>query len=124
MKISLAAALAEGQSCAEWANDHAVAERTAQRWGKEPDVRAAVNTYRRAALDQAVGQMAKRVAWASERIADLAATAKSESVRLAALWSILMDIMAISDFAGLEERIARLEEQDRVRHEQNPGCAS
>ena len=59
--------------------------------------------------------MAKRVAWATERIAHLAENARSESVRLAALRSILSDIMAVSDFAGLEERIAKLEEQDRVR---------
>jgi hypothetical protein len=39
----------------------------------------------------------------------------SQSVRLAALRSILSDMMAVSDFAGLEERIAKLEEQDRVR---------
>ena len=26
-------------------------------------------------------------------------------------------MMAVADFAGLEERIAKLEEQDRVRHE-------
>ena len=27
------------------------------------------------------------------------------------------DMMAVSDFAGLEQRIAKLEEQDRVWHE-------
>ena len=43
----------------------------------------------------------------------------SESVRLAALRSILADMMAVSDFAGLEQRIAKLEEQDRVRHEES-----
>jgi hypothetical protein len=29
------------------------------------------------------------------------------------------DMMAVSDFAGLEQRIAKLEEQDRVRHEES-----
>ena len=29
------------------------------------------------------------------------------------------DMMAVSDFTGLEQRIAKLEEQDRVRHEES-----
>ena len=114
LKTKLATAIAEGQSCAEWASENGVKERTAQRWAAQPHFRAEVESVRRTALDQAVGRMAKRVAWATERIAILADNAKSESVRLAALRSIMSDIMAVSDFTGLEERIARLEEQDRV----------
>jgi hypothetical protein len=100
-----------------------VSERTAQRWAAEPEVRAEVELCRRGALDQAVGRMSKRVAWATEQIAQLAEHARSESVRLAALRSILSDMMAVCDFAGLEERIARLEEQDRVRHEESTSVA-
>jgi hypothetical protein len=73
--------------------------------------------------DQAVGRMSWRVAWATEQIAGLAEHARSESVRLAALRSILADMMAVSDFAGLEQRIAKLEEQDRVRHEESTSFA-
>ena len=123
LKNALAAALAEGQSCAEWASANGVSERTAQRWAAEPEVRAEVELCRRGALDQAVGRMSKRVAWATEQIAQLAEHARSESVRLAALRSILSDMMAVCDFAGLEERIARLEEQDRVRHEESTSVA-
>jgi hypothetical protein len=123
LKNSLAAALAEGQSCAEWASAKGVNERTAQRWAAEPEIRAKVASCRRGALHQAVGRMSKRVAWASEQIAELAGNARSESVRLAALRSILSDMMAVCDFAGLAERIARLEEQDHVRHEKSTTCA-
>jgi hypothetical protein len=123
LKNSLAAALAEGQSCAAWANANGVTERTAQRWASEPEVREEVELYRRGTLDQAVGRMSKRVAWATEQIAKLARTARSESVRLAALRSILSDMMAVSDFTGLEARIARLEEQDHVRHEESASVA-
>jgi hypothetical protein len=119
LKSKLAAALAEGKSSAEWASATGVAQRTAQRWANEPEVRAEVESFRRGALDQAVGRMSKRVAWAIERIAELAEHAKSESVRLAALRSILSDMMAVSDFTGLEERIAKLKEQDRVRQEES-----
>jgi hypothetical protein len=123
IKTKLAIAIAEGQSCAEWASENGVKERTAQRRAAQPHFRAEVESVRRTALDQAVGRMAKRVAWATVRIADLAESANSESVRLAALRSILSDIMAISDFTGLEERIARLEEQDRVPDQESTSCA-
>jgi hypothetical protein len=119
LKSQLAAALAEGKSSAEWASANGVAQRTAQRWAHEPEVRAEVESCRRGTLDQAVGRMSKRVAWAIDRIAELAEHARSESVRLAALRSILSDLMAVSDFTGLEERIAKLEEHDRVQHEES-----
>ncbi len=123
LKSKLAAALAEGKSSAEWASANGVGERTAQRWAKEPEVRAEVESFRRGTLDQAVGQMSTRVAWVIEKIAYLAEHAKSESVQLAALRSILSDMMAVSDFTGLEARIAKLEEQDHVRHEEGTRCA-
>jgi len=123
LKSKLASAMAEGKSTAEWASANRVAERTAQRWANEPLVRSEVESIRRNALDRAVGRMSQRVAWATEQIATLAETAKSESVRLAALRSILVDMMAVSDFAGLEQRIAKLEEQDRVRYEENTSFA-
>ncbi len=68
-----------------------VGERTAQRWAKEPEVRAEVESFRRGTLDQAVGQMSTRVAWVIEKIAYLAEHAKSESVQLAALRSSLSE---------------------------------
>ena len=52
-----------------------------------------------------------------------AAPLRRTAVRLAALRSILADLMAVSDFAGLEQRIAKLEEQDRVRHEESTSVA-
>lgn len=123
LKSKLASAIAEGKSSAEWASANRVAERTAQRWANEPETRAEVESIRRGSLDQAVGRMSQRVAWATEQIATLAESAKSESVRLAALRSILADMMAVSDFAGLEQRIGKLEEQDRVRHEESTRIA-
>ncbi len=123
LQSELAVALAAGKSCAEWATANGVSERTAQRWANEPETRSEVESIRRESLDQAVGEMSHRVAWATRLIATLAESAKSESVRLAALRSILADMMAVSDFAGLEQRIAKLEEQDRVRLEESTRVA-
>ncbi len=124
LQSKLAAALAAGKSCAEWASANGVSGRTAQRWANEPETRSEVESIRRGSLDRAVGQMSRRVDWATGLIATLAETAKSESVRLAALRSILTETVAVSDFAGLEQRIAKLEEQDHVRHEESTRVAS
>ena len=51
------------------------------------------------------------VNWAADGIAKLAENAASESVRLAALRAILSDMMAVSEFAGLEDRMTQIEEQ-------------
>ena len=122
LKTRLATAIAEGQACRRVGERKPRGRADGPAWAAEPDVRTEVESFRRTALDQAVGRMAKRVAWATERIAHLADNAKSESVRLAAVRSILSDIMAISDFTGLEERIAGLKEQDRVLHQQGTSC--
>ncbi len=115
LQSELAAALAAGKSCAEWASANGVSERTAQRWANEPKVRAELETYRRGNLDHAVSRMSCRAVWATDQIRELAEKARSESVRLAALRSMLSDMMAVSDFARLEERLGKLEEQDRAR---------
>jgi hypothetical protein len=44
-------------------------------------------------------------------IAEIAERAKSGSVRMAALRSILSDMMSASEFAGLEQRITEIKEQ-------------
>ena len=66
-----------------------MSERTAQRWVSESEVRAEVEAYRRGNLDQAVSRMSLRAVWATDQIAELAEKARSESVRLAALRSML-----------------------------------
>ena len=91
-------------------------ERTAYRWAKEPKVRTAVEGWRRRALDRAVGRMAKRATWAADQIADLGATAESESVKLAALRSVLSDMMKVAEFSVPRTRqLVEVEELLRVR---------
>jgi hypothetical protein len=120
----LAAALAAGNSCSEWARANGVSERSAQRWASDFEIRAEVEAYRRGNLEQAVSRMSLRADWATDQISKLAEGAKSESVRLAALRSMLSDMMAVADFSGLEGRIAKLEEHDHVRHDENASAAN
>src|SRR6516162_1568909 len=105
-KTDLALAIAQGIAVAAWARANDVPKRTAYTWAKQPKVRAAVESIRRRAVDQAVGRMAKRVTWASDAIADLAKGAVSESVRLSALRAILADMMSVTRFSGFERRMA------------------
>jgi hypothetical protein len=110
-KGSLALAIAGGSSASKWAAANQVPKRTAQKWAREPNVRAEVERIRRRALDQAVGVLAKRVTRASHGIVRLSEKAVSESVRLSALRAIFADMMAVSKFGGLEDRMTELEEQ-------------
>jgi hypothetical protein len=112
-KTQLALAIAHGTSVAAWARKNNVPRRTANRWASEPKVRAAVESCRHRALDRAVGRMAKSVTSAADGIAKLAKDAVSESVRLAALRAIFSNMMAVSEFAGMEQRMIHIEEQLR-----------
>ncbi len=123
LKTQLALAVAAGTSVCAWARAHEVPMRTAYRWANEPKVRGAVETFRRRALDRAIGRMTGRATWAVNGIAKLADSADSESVRLSALRAMLSDMMAVSEFAGLEQRMAQIEEQlrERVGNAGRPG---
>ena len=114
-KMLLAVAIAEGTSVATWASSNGVPERTAYRWAAEPEVRSEIESIRRRALDEAIARLAKRATWAVDGIVTLGENAASESVRLSALRAVMSDFIAVSNFAGLEGRLAELEEQFHVR---------
>jgi hypothetical protein len=109
--IDLVIAIAEGTPVADWAAKNNVPRRTAFRWAKASAVRTKVEELRREILDQAVGRMTSSVTWATQGIFDLARNASSESVRLSALRTVTSDMMAISKFGGLEDRMTKIEER-------------
>jgi hypothetical protein len=110
-KSQLAFAIAQGMSITAWAVKYDVPRRTATRWASEPKVRAAVESCRRRALDRAIGRQARRVTWAADEIAALAKGAVSESVKLAALRAIFSNMIAVSRFAVLQDRVTELEKK-------------
>ena len=110
-KTHLALALAQGRSVTTWARANDVPRRTAYRWAGERAVRSAAESYRRRAVDRAIGRLARRATWAADTIAKLAKDAESESVRLSAARAILSDMMTVAQFATLEEDVAQLKEQ-------------
>jgi hypothetical protein len=78
-----------------------------------------VTAHRRRLIDAGLGKLTKHVGKAVAQIADLAAKAESESVRLAAARAILSELISISNFADLEARIADLE-STAAQREQGP----
>jgi hypothetical protein len=108
-KASLALAMAGGQTVAAWAKANDVHRRTAHTWSKSPEVRELVGRIRRKAIDRAVGRLSRHASAAAERIAKLAQGAASESVQLQAARAVLADLMTVSNYADLEERLAALE---------------
>jgi hypothetical protein len=114
-KSLLAAAIAQGTPIDRWAAANGVPERTASGWAAEPDVRAETESIRRRSLDQATGRLAAHATWAVEQIITLGDSAASESVRLRALRAVMSDLIAISNFSGLEIRMAAIEEKLRAR---------
>jgi len=110
-KMLLAAAIAQGSSIAKWAASNGVPESTAYRWAAEPLVRCETLAIRRRVLEEAIGRMAAHANWAVDHIIELGGTASSESVRLSALRGLMSDLIAVSNFAGLETRVAELEER-------------
>jgi hypothetical protein len=109
-KSSLALAIARGKSVAAWARSKNVPLRTAYRWASDPEVRKSSEAWRRHALNQAIGRMARRATAAADGIERLAKGADSESVRLMAWRAILADQMSVAKFSNLEQRMVELEE--------------
>jgi hypothetical protein len=109
LKNQLIIEIAEGTPVELWAAKNGVARRTAFRWAKDPSVRKQVERHRRRILDAAVGRMTRAITKATSGMLKLASGASSESVRLAAQRAVFSDMMAISKFGGLEDRMTTIE---------------
>jgi hypothetical protein len=120
-KDQLAIALAQGVSIKAWARAQNVPKSTVYRWASDPDVRREVDSHRRRALERAVSLMTKRAAWAANGIAKLARNSASDSVKLGAFRSIFNDMMKVTRFSGMEERVTELEEKLREQSGFEPG---
>jgi hypothetical protein len=112
-KTQLALALAQGTSLTKWAEANDVPRSTAYRWADEPEVKSRANAIRRRAVDRAVGLLSRRINWATLGIVKLAGTAASEAVKLSALRAICSEMITVSRFGQLEDRVTELEERSR-----------
>jgi hypothetical protein len=107
----LARALAAGRTVTDWAKEKDVPERTAYRWAVCRAVRREVEMIRRAALDGAIAGLSQNATAAANQIIQLARRANSEPVRLQAARAVLAELIAVSNYAGLERRMTDIERQ-------------
>jgi hypothetical protein len=110
-KAQLVFALARGISPAKWARNNGVTKMTAYRWSKQPEVRKAVEAFRRRTLDLAIGRFTTLSTRATDGIAKLVREADSDSVRLKACRAVFSDMVTVTKFVGWESRLAVLEEK-------------
>ncbi len=122
-KAELVFALAQGISIPAWARAHGLPKVTVYRWAKDPKIRKEIDDARRRKLDRVVGQMVKRANWAVGGITELAKSSESDSVKLRALRSILIDMIPVSKYTALECRLAEMEERLAARQEDQPAAS-
>jgi hypothetical protein len=91
LKTQLALAIAQGDSISSWARINGVPRRTACHWAKDPAVRETVESCHRRMIEEASRRLAKHSTWAADGIVTLAMQAESNSVKTAALRTILAD---------------------------------
>jgi len=123
-KAALALAIAAGRTVKAWAEEHDVPRRTAYNWARSPDVKEQVRRIRRRAIDRVIGRLSRHAAAAADRIAHLADSAQSESVQLQAARAVLADLMSVSNYAALEERLAEVERRLADRQAAGPDMPS
>jgi len=120
-KSGLALAMAAGETVAAWARENQVPVRTARTWSNSPEVRKLVRRIRRRVIDRAVGRLSKNATAAADEIVRLAKKAASEAVRLNAARAVLAELMAVSNYATLEGRLAEVER--RIRDSSQPNSS-
>jgi hypothetical protein len=113
----LALAIAQGNSIAGWARQNQVPESTAYKWSCDPDLRHRVRDLRRRYFDRTHGWLSVHSLWAVKGVKKLAEAAENESIQLRARRAILHDLMKVTEFADMEDRVESIEEEIRVRNE-------
>jgi hypothetical protein len=115
-KAQFALALAGGSTAIAWARENDVPESTIYKWANCDEVQEAVDRIRREVWQLTIARLSQNATGAADQIAKLAQEAKSESVRLSASRAVLADLMAATDYAALERRLAKIER--RLRDEE------
>ena len=123
-RLAFALHLAHGESVASAAKRVRIAESTAHRWKKHPEVRQAIEDYRRSFLEVASNRLASIATRAVETLADLLRS-ETEKIRLASAKAILDSSIKLKEVAELEQDIERIKEMTaRLQSNQSPGGKS
>jgi hypothetical protein len=108
-KGHLAVAIGSGVSITAWARANGVPRATAFRWAKERAVRKGIESFRRRTVEQALGRLHKKMTGAVDTITKLSREGDCEAIRLKASRAVIAEIIAVSKYSVLEERMTELE---------------
>jgi hypothetical protein len=109
LRDKLALEMARGGTVAAFGKANGIADRTLYEWTAKPAFQAEVTRHRRAITDRTVGALVRFAVRAVKVMANLSENAQSESVRLSAARGILTELISVSSWADLEQRIADIE---------------
>ena len=109
----LAVEVANGGSIPAWAKKNKLSERTVYSWTGKAEFRALVSAHRRRITDAVIGELIRNAKKSVATIAKLAESATTEPVKLQAARAILTELVALTNWSALEERVAELEKGRR-----------
>ncbi len=108
-KTQLALAIAQGVSVAKWCTHERSGPANGLPVAQDREVRKVVQACRRRVIDQAVGQMTKHSTRAVHTITWLSDEGDSHEIRLKAARAVLSDMIAVSKYSDLEDRVREVE---------------
>jgi hypothetical protein len=114
-KDQLAIVIGRGASIVAWARANEVPKTTAFRWAKDPDVKKEALSYRRRVLDRVVGRMTKFSDDAVDTMRRISKDGDTDAVQLKAARALISDMISLSKYSGLEERMTGIEERLDLR---------
>jgi hypothetical protein len=116
LREDMALAIARGASISQWARDNEIPDRTAREWAKKREFKELVAEHRRRLADRVIGQLSRIATKAVRAIERLMDNSPNDTVRLNAARSILTELVNITGFSELEQRITELERQHEREH--------
>ena len=112
---ALVLATAIGQKTSAWCKETGVAQSTASAWKASPEFRAAVEAEQKEMLTRARSRLAAGAELAATTMLNMAHSAISEPTKLAAANSILRNLVEMTDFVEIRDRLEALEAKEKAR---------
>src|SRR3954465_14151765 len=108
---SLVIAVATGSTIAAWCKRTGTGRTTVSGWQREPRFAEDVARIRSELLNEAVGKFTKAVSDVADGMIKLARSATSEATRLAAQKAVLENLVQLTEFAEIKQRIEAIEQR-------------
>jgi hypothetical protein len=105
----LALATASGRKIATWCEERGVNPRTAYAWSQRAVLQRLVAEYVRRAEDRAIGQMARSLGRAVEKIVELIEAGLDDGVQLSAAQTLIDKLVHVQGHAELQAELRRLD---------------